>query len=79
MQIFYKQYRIVTEARAKSTNYEVFAPSKFGGRCEAVGYSLDDLRFSGTSELVAQGRCQDLIDVGFETPILNEIRKLAKY
>lgn len=73
MQYFYKGYKIVTDVLKNGTDYTIFQ----GSRCEAVGFCMSD--GIHTEQDRAKFQAEYLIDIRFETPILQEIRKLPKY
>lgn len=73
MQTFYKGYRVVTERKGKSTDFDIF----LGTRCEAMGFVMDE--WTSKDIDMAAERAKDLIDIRFETPMLQDIRKISKY
>jgi len=80
MYTFYKGFRIATEVKNKFGIFEIYqgARSPQPNRFEGTGFVMED--FGGNSlELLAAEQAKDMIDANFETPVLQDIRKISKY
>lgn len=69
----YNGYKIITEKRGQAVYFDVY----LGSRQEAAGFILDG--FGDKSMEYATHLAKNLIEADFNTPVLQEIRKIPKY